>query len=429
MATTTTTATTRTSLAPAAFRPRQRRRRRHSEVVRTPGIARRFCRSSSSSSSDEETGDDDDEKKKKRKWNEDRASRRTVLLTSSSSLSMALCATSFAAAVSGGGDARAFSLGGSDGAFDRLGSNAFSSSSSSSSSLESKIANPKLFKKQVINKSRPGATKYPLFLLGEWEEEVSFAGYEFPSDEYIDRKTLERAATCPGFQKLSVAYLPDVGKTPAPKYRARFVHEKPGENVDDASGEIVEDRAFNLRNIFNAYLEDETAVESVDYDFSKNPNRATVTLRRGAANNAERVELFTNARESETSSIDGCSFLCAETLRQVSLGYSVDFNTARVVNYDYEHVWRYQPMKDDKITPFDVTKGDSLEDIRRCNFVKAQLYTIGYLQSDDAMRATARVNQAGTAPIPSLFDAGTAAYAPAVVYSHDVFMERVGCVP
>ena len=73
------------------------------------------------------------------------------------------------------------------------------------------------------------------------------------------------------------------------------MHEKPGENVNEASGDVVEDRAFNLRNIFNAYLEDETAVESVDYDFSKNPNRATVTLRRGAANNAERVELITNA--------------------------------------------------------------------------------------------------------------------------------------
>ena len=86
-------------------------------------------------------------------------------------------------------------------------------------------------------------------------------------------------------------------------------------------------------------------------------------------------------------------------------------------------------MKDDKITPLDITKGDSMEDIRRCNFVRAQLYTIGYLQPDDAMRATARVNQAGMAPIPSLFDAGTAAYAPAVIYAHDVFMERVGCVP
>lgn len=319
--------------------------------------------------------------------------------------------------------------------FDRMQSNATAGTSftttlekDSSSSLEYKLKHKKLFEKRVMNKSRPGPMKYPLFLLGEWEQEVSFSGYEFPSDEYIDRDTLERAATCPGFQKLSVAYLPDVGKTPAPKYRSRFVHERPGENIDDARGNVVEDRAFNLRNIFNAYLEDETAVESVDYDFSKNPNRATVTLRRGAANNAERVELFTNARESETSGKDG-SFLCAETVRQVSLGYSVDYNSARVVNYDYEHVWRYQPMKDDKITPLDITKGDSMEDIRRCNFVRAQLYTIGYLQPDDAMRATARVNQAGMAPIPSLFDAGTAAYAPAVIYAHDVFMERVGCVP
>ena len=153
-----------------------------------------------------------------------------------------------------------------------------------------------------------------------------------------------------------------------------------------------------------------------------------MTLRRGAANNAERVELFTNARESETSGKDG-SFMRGNGATS-GLGYSVDYNTARVVNYDYEHVWRYQPMKDDKITPLDITKGDSVEDIRRCNFVRAQLYTIGYLQPDDAMRATARVNQAGMAPIPSLFVAlRAAAYAPAVIYAHDVFMERVGCVP
>ena len=340
-------------------------------------------------------------------------------------MSRCACAMSFVVALPANNDvARAGAL------FDRIQSNATAGTSTldDSSSLEYKLTHPKLFEKRVMNKSRPGPMKYPLFLLGEWEQEVSFSGYEFPSDEYIDRDTLERAATCPGFQKLSLAYLPDVGKTPAPKYRSRFVHERPGENIDDARGDVVEDRAFNLQNIFNAYLEDETAVESVDYDFSKNPNRATVTLRRGAANNAERVELFTNARESETSGKDG-SFLCAETVRQVSLGYSVDYNTARVVNYDYEHVWRYQPMKDDKITPLDITKGDSMEDIRRCNFVRAQLYTIGYLQPDDAMRATARVNQAGMAPIPSLFDAGTAAYAPAVIYAHDVFMERVGCVP
>ena len=436
------TTTKNTTTARSIFRRKERGRRR----TRRLGAA--AARKSRSTKSDDAYAREEDslkrstqntttttlttQKKKtkttKTKKSEEKATRRdfamktTILLSSSTFLDA--------------GDARADDN--NDNAFgvfaERIrAKNAASSSSSSSSSdtsLEDKIAHPKLFKKRVINKSKPGATKYPLFLLGEWEEEVSFAGYEFPSDEFIDRKTLERAATCPGFQKLSVAYLPDVGKTPAPKYRARFVHEKPGENVNEASGDVVEDRAFNLRNIFNAYLEDETAVESVDYDFSKNPNRATVTLRRGAANNAERVELFTNARESETSGIDGCSFLCAETLRQVSLGYSVDYNTARVVNYDYEHVWRYQPMRDDKITPFDVkNKGDSFEDIRRCNFVKAQLFTVAYLQSDDAMRATARVNQAGTAPIPSLFDAGTAAYAPAVVYSHDVLMERVGCVP
>ena len=68
-----------------------------------------------------------------------------------------------------------------------------------------------------------------------------------------------------------------------------------------------------------------------------------------------------------------------------------------------------------------------MEDIRRCNFVRAQLYTIGYLQPDDAMRAT-QTQPSRHGSYPSLFDAN-AAYAPAVVYAHDVFMERVGCVP
>ena len=240
--------TTKNTTARWIFRQKERGR------SRTRSLGAAAARKSRSAKSDDAYARDEDslkrstqnnttttlttQKKKtkttKTKKNEEKATRRdfamktTILLSSSTFLDA--------------GDARADDNNNAFGVFaERIRANnaASSSSSSSDTSLENKIAHPKLFKKRVINKSKPGATKYPLFLLGEWEEEVSFAGYEFPSDEFIDRKTLERAATCPGFQKLSVAYLPDVGKTPAPKYRARFVHEKPGENVNEASGDVV----------------------------------------------------------------------------------------------------------------------------------------------------------------------------------------------
>ena len=215
--------------------------------------------------------------------------------------------------------------------FDRIQSNATAGTSTldDSSSLEYKLTHPKLFEKRVMNKSRPGPMKYPLFLLGEWEQEVSF-WIRVPVGRIHRPGYVGESSHVSWISKVEFGISSRRQENARAKVQiTRFVHERPGENIDDARGDVVEDRAFNLQNIFNAYLEDETAVESVDYDFSKNPNRATVTLRRGAANNAERVELFTNARESETSGKDG-SFLCAETVRQVSLGYSVDYNTARV---------------------------------------------------------------------------------------------------
>ena len=62
----------------------------------------------------------------------------------------------------------------------------------------------------------------------------------------------------------------------------------------------------------------------------------------GASNNAERIELFTNAREQETRETDGV-FFASETFRQVSLGYGIKFGTARQLVCDYQHVWAYRP--------------------------------------------------------------------------------------
>ena len=40
------------------------------------------------------------------------------------------------------------------------------------------------------------------------------------------------------------------------------------------------------------------AVEEVEYSAAENPNRLTLRLVAGASPNAERIELFTNAREA-----------------------------------------------------------------------------------------------------------------------------------
>jgi hypothetical protein len=55
-------------------------------------------------------------------------------------------------------------------------------------------------------------------------------------------------------------------------------------------------------------------VSDVEY-VGKEPNRATVNFRQMATRNAERIELFSNARETETKP-DG-TFYAAECLRQV----------------------------------------------------------------------------------------------------------------
>ena len=109
---------------------------------------------------------------------------------------------------------------------------------------------------------------------------------------------------------------------------------------------VLEDRAFNLKSIVNAYL-GKDAVESVEYEPTRDANRTTVNIRPGASPNAERIELFCNARESETRASDG-TFFAAEASRQVTLGYGKDFGTARVVNTDYQHVWTFTPTNGDE---------------------------------------------------------------------------------
>ena len=73
-------------------------------------------------------------------------------------------------------------------------------------------------------------------------------------------------ANIPGFQKLSLIYLPDVGKTPV-SYQLRYVRRP-------SDLKVVEDRVFNIRSVVDGYL-GEGLVDTVEYN-GKEPNRCTV---------------------------------------------------------------------------------------------------------------------------------------------------------
>ena len=258
------------------------------------------------------------------------------------------------------------------------------------------------FPKPVFNNVRPGPQAYPAWLCGEWRCKCTFEGFEFPSQR-LDKESLLREPTVPGFQKMSLVYVPDVGASGV-EYLARFVRAGDGD-------ECLEDRVFNLEAIVDAYLANPGAVESVEYDRASDANRVTMRLAPGVSNNAERIELFSNARESETREGDG-TFFAAESVRQVTLGYSRDYNKARVVNTDYQHVWSYTPTFE--------------ADGSTVNRVRCALSTAGYIQPSDAMRLTATQNKGGGAPLPpSMKSMGTASFEPAVLYSHTILMDRL----
>lgn len=281
----------------------------------------------------------------------------------------------------------------------------------------------KKFPKAVFATSRPEATRYPAWLEGEWTARSEFAGYEFPSS--LRKETIAREPSTPGFQKMSLAFVPDVGS--AATFRVRFSRGR-GNRGDDG---VYEDRAFNLREIIDAYVGAD-AVEEVEYDAEKDANRTTIRLGRGASNNAERVELFTNGRASETRASDG-TFFAREDFRQVTLGYSTNYGVARVAPTDYAHVWTYTPLPDAE-TPND----DASLDARRVgatgapvvNRVRVTLSTAGYLQPNDALKYTASATtNPGGAPVPRVGAASALALEPVVLYSHVMLLERVGCVP
>lgn len=75
-------------------------------------------------------------------------------------------------------------------------------------------------------------------------------------------------ANIPGFQKLSLVYLPDVGKSPS-TYQLRF-------SPRPSDSKVVEDRAYNLRSVIEGYL-GPGLIDNVECS-SKEPNRTTVRM-------------------------------------------------------------------------------------------------------------------------------------------------------
>ena len=205
----------------------------------------------------------------------------------------------------------------------------------------------------------PSAQVFPEFLRGDWRVQSKFSGYLFPS-KAISKERLTQNFGIAGFQKCSIANTADVGKENV-SYNYR---------IDPQTG--LEDRAYNFQQQIDAYL-GYPAVRKVLYDGRSNPNRIGIDFIDYKTINAERIELFFNARESETYtlSLDDTTtipvFVCAEYLRQVTFGTGSTVGVPRQVVTNYANFWTWRP---------DDENGSGL---------KGNLLTCAYLDPQDAM--------------------------------------------
>lgn len=178
----------------------------------------------------------------------------------------------------------------------------------------------------------PSAQVYPPFMRGEWDVTLKFAGYLFPS-KTISKQDIVQNVNIPGFQKCSISSIADVGRE-STTYRIKI----------DPNG--LEDRAVTLPSSISAHLGGYKAVENVIYDPSSNPNRISIEFVKNRTRNAERIELFCNARESElvkNPNNDALEiFVCSEYARQVTFSLSQEFGVARQVvgNYGQFFTWK-----------------------------------------------------------------------------------------
>lgn len=248
-------------------------------------------------------------------------------------------------------------------------------SAASSTGLANKLSqrDPSLLKNSVFN-IPPSPQTYPEFLHGEWDVTMKFRGFLFPSTTIPKEKIVSNVAI-PGFQKLSIATIGDVGRE-VTTYQM---------SIDKVTK--LEDRKVSLSSSINGHLGYD-AVRDVIYDPKDNPNRISIDFIRQRTRNANRIELFCNARESElvpaeSSASDRTTFVCSEYIRQVTFGLSQEFGVARQVSGNYAHFWTWRGPPASSST------------------VTGNLLTAAYLDAQD----------------PMFFEEPSR---PVVVYSHDL---------
>lgn len=193
----------------------------------------------------------------------------------------------------------------------------------------------------------PQSQQYPTWMVGDWRVSSNFNGYIFPST--IPRERLTSNIVVPGFQKCSIAATADVGKD----------NVSYGFRIDPST--YLEDRRFNFQQSIDAYL-GYHAVNDVIYDGKENPNRISIDFVDYKTVNAERIELFANARESEC---DQDTFVCSEYMRQVTFGTGQTYGVPRQVVTNYALYWTWQRLDDGTL--------------------RGNLLTAGYLDPQDAM--------------------------------------------
>lgn len=204
--------------------------------------------------------------------------------------------------------------------------------------LAAKMAkrDPAVLKNSVFNLP-PAAQIYPDWMKGTWRVTSSFRGYVFPSEK-IPKTTLTQDFDVPGFQKCSIAETCDVGKESA-SWELR---------VNDDG---LLDRKVTLASEVDGYL-GYKAVSEVLYDAKANPNRLSIDFVDYKTINAERIELFCNARESEAyTREDGARFfVCSEYIRQVTFGGGSEVGVPRQVGGNYAHFWTWKYGNDSTLT-------------------------------------------------------------------------------
>lgn len=224
--------------------------------------------------------------------------------------------------------------------------------------------NPNLLRNKVFN-IPPGPQVFPPWMRGTWHMQVQFSGYLFPSRN-ISRQRLTADYDIPGFRKCSIAPMADVGKD-----QVSYTW-----TIDEDTG--WEDRTSNLQHAIDAYL-GYPAVHQVLYNARKNPNRMSIDFNDYRTVNAERIELFCNARESEeyTNAETGTPiFVHSEYMRQVTFGTGSTYGVPRQVGTNYGLFWTWKRTRSSSHKD---NKDDDDE------LLTGNLLTAAYLDPQDAL--------------------------------------------